>query len=66
MFHIYQQGHKSNECPNRQQVQLLEGEIETNHTVADGEPDEDFKEVVGDEGEPVVCVLKKNISSTET
>ncbi|XP_028551072.1 uncharacterized protein LOC110094610 [Dendrobium catenatum] len=58
-FRCFQPGHKSNECPNRQQVQLLEGESEHFTTTAEGEDDEDYEEVAGDEGEPVVCVLQK-------
>ncbi|KAI0498175.1 hypothetical protein KFK09_021416 [Dendrobium nobile] len=58
-FRCFQPGHKSNECPNRQQVQLLEGKTETQPTAAEREAEEDYEEVEGDEGEPVMCILEK-------
>ncbi|XP_020694313.1 uncharacterized protein LOC110108140 [Dendrobium catenatum] len=41
------------------QVQLLEGESKHLTPTAEAEDDEDYEEVAGDEGEPVVCVLQK-------
>ncbi|PKU81321.1 RNA-directed DNA polymerase [Dendrobium catenatum] len=56
-FRCFQPGHKSNECPNRQQLQLLEGEGEEDVDVP--EEDAEFEDVMGDDGEPLICVLEK-------
>ncbi|KAI0495115.1 hypothetical protein KFK09_025262 [Dendrobium nobile] len=56
-FRCFQPGHKSNECPNRQQLQLLEGEEED--AVDQREEEEEVEDVLGDEGEPLVCILEK-------
>ncbi|PKU76596.1 hypothetical protein MA16_Dca001201 [Dendrobium catenatum] len=55
-FRCFQQGHKSNECPTRPQLQLLEGEEEEDWECT-GE--EELEDVVADEGEPMICVLQK-------
>ncbi|XP_020672881.1 uncharacterized protein LOC110092596 [Dendrobium catenatum] len=55
----FQPGHKSNECLNRQQLQLLEGESELLNPSAEVEDEEEYEEIPGDDGEPVVCVLQK-------
>ncbi|XP_020691321.2 uncharacterized protein LOC110105961 [Dendrobium catenatum] len=61
-FRCFQPGHKSNECPNRQRIQLLEGEIhgvEAEPTDFELAPEADFEDVHGDEGDPLLCVLQK-------
>ncbi|XP_028556538.1 uncharacterized protein LOC110116452 [Dendrobium catenatum] len=57
-FRCFQPGHKSNECPNRQQLQLLEGEEDVDQGQLEGFNTE-VEDVVGDEGDPLVCVLEK-------
>ncbi|PKU69720.1 RNA-directed DNA polymerase [Dendrobium catenatum] len=57
-FRCFQMGHKSNECPNRAQLQLatIEGdEISGDHE----EQDPELEEVVPDDGEPLICVMEK-------
>ncbi|PKU73240.1 RNA-directed DNA polymerase [Dendrobium catenatum] len=58
-FRCFQPGHKSNECPNRQQLQILDGEADEDGVLVDDEQNTDIEDVVGDEGEPVVCILEK-------
>ncbi|PKU87240.1 hypothetical protein MA16_Dca009388 [Dendrobium catenatum] len=58
-FRCFQQGHKSNECPTRPQLQLLEAEDEDGADNALGSNDEEPEDVAGDEGKPVVCVLQR-------
>lgn len=58
-FRCFQPGHKSNECPSRQQLQLLEGEAEPHAPTAEAEDEEEYEEVAGDEGELIMCVLQK-------
>ncbi|PKU79202.1 RNA-directed DNA polymerase [Dendrobium catenatum] len=58
-FRCFQQGHKSNECPTRPQLQMLEAEDEEGDDSAVGGQDEDPEDVAGDEGEAVICVLQR-------
>lgn len=59
-FRCLQPGLKSNEFPTRPQMQLLEGEVEANSTSKeDADHEEEFEEIGGDEGEPVLCVMQK-------
>ncbi|XP_020678608.1 uncharacterized protein LOC110096825 [Dendrobium catenatum] len=61
-FRYFQPGHKSNECPNRQRIQILEGDIhnvESEQTFTEQEPEGSIEDVHGDDGEPLVCVLHK-------
>ncbi|XP_020691127.1 uncharacterized protein LOC110105819 [Dendrobium catenatum] len=58
-FRCFQPGHKSNECPQRQQLQFLDTE-EGEETTGQNENDEaEFEDLEGDEGEPLMCVLEK-------
>ncbi|XP_020691225.2 uncharacterized protein LOC110105887 [Dendrobium catenatum] len=56
-FRCFQPGHKSNECPNRQQLQLLEGEGEEENELFEEEVE--VEDVTADDGEPLICVLEK-------
>ncbi|XP_020677817.1 uncharacterized protein LOC110096287 [Dendrobium catenatum] len=56
-FRCFQPGHKSKECPNRQQLQLLDGEGEDE--TDQHEEEVEVEDVIGDEGEPLVFVLEK-------
>ncbi|XP_028548847.1 uncharacterized protein LOC114579175 [Dendrobium catenatum] len=61
-FRCFQPEHKSNECPSRQQIQLMDGEHPlTEGDSAAGEPDSEdgFEDVHGDSDDPVVCVIQK-------
>ncbi|PKU71894.1 RNA-directed DNA polymerase [Dendrobium catenatum] len=60
-FRCFQPGHKSNECPNRQQIQMLDGSHGEDGGVNDHLTDgEDYAEdLQGDEGEPIICILEK-------
>ncbi|KAI0500729.1 hypothetical protein KFK09_018945 [Dendrobium nobile] len=58
-FRCFQPGHKSNECPSRQQLHLLEGEQELSNPTGENDCSNEYEEVVGDEGDPVLCVLQK-------
>ncbi|KAI0524322.1 hypothetical protein KFK09_003688 [Dendrobium nobile] len=56
-FRCFQQGHKSNECPSRPQLQLLDAEADEDST--DPEATEIQEDVEADVGEPLVCVIEK-------
>ncbi|KAI0514154.1 hypothetical protein KFK09_010188 [Dendrobium nobile] len=57
-FRCFQMGHKSNECPNRAQLQLAT--IEGDEISGDNEEqDPELEEVVPDDGEPLICVMEK-------
>ncbi|KAI0520448.1 hypothetical protein KFK09_007923 [Dendrobium nobile] len=58
-YRCFQPGHKSNDCPNRQQLQLLEGEPEGEPQDAEFVNEQDFEDLQADDGEPVACVLQK-------
>ncbi|PKU79630.1 putative mitochondrial protein [Dendrobium catenatum] len=60
-FRCFQPGHKSNECPNRQQLQLAEGENRefSGEPELPAEKDDETEDVCGDMGEPLVCILEK-------
>ncbi|XP_020683521.2 uncharacterized protein LOC110100366 [Dendrobium catenatum] len=58
-FRCFQPGHKSNECPQRQQLQLIENEQgETLEQLEDDNAD-NIEDVEGDEGDPLICVIQK-------
>lgn len=58
-FRCMQQGHKSNECPMRKQLNVIyvdvKDEIESNNLYDNLE----VEDVHGDEGETITCVLEK-------
>ncbi|KAI0515984.1 hypothetical protein KFK09_008655 [Dendrobium nobile] len=58
-FRCLQPGHKSNECPNRPQVQFMEGEEEAELTGLGDELEETIEELAADEGEPILGILEK-------
>ncbi|KAI0493184.1 hypothetical protein KFK09_027460 [Dendrobium nobile] len=58
-FRCFQQGHKSNECPTRPQIQMIEAEDEEEDDCEVGGQEEVPEDVAGDEGEAVVCVLQR-------
>ncbi|KAI0495171.1 hypothetical protein KFK09_025321 [Dendrobium nobile] len=58
-FRCFQQGHKSNECPTRPQLHLIEGEDDAEVEDAEDDTADALEEVGGDEGEPLVCVIQK-------
>ncbi|XP_020702760.1 uncharacterized protein LOC110114275, partial [Dendrobium catenatum] len=55
----FQQGHKSNECPTRPQLHIIEAEDEDAIDEADEVLENTLEDVGGDEGEPLVCVIQK-------
>ncbi|XP_020682380.1 uncharacterized protein LOC110099531 [Dendrobium catenatum] len=57
-FRCFQPGHKSNECPTRAHLQLIEGENDEEEEDDYETVEERPEDVVGDEGEPVLCVLQ--------
>ncbi|KAI0509958.1 hypothetical protein KFK09_010558 [Dendrobium nobile] len=58
-YRCFQPGHKSNDCPNRQQLQLMEGELEIDQHGAEAVNEQDFEDLQADEGDPLVCVMEK-------
>ncbi|PKU68484.1 RNA-directed DNA polymerase [Dendrobium catenatum] len=58
-FRCFQVGHKSNECPTRPQVQLIEGEGDDEIVEIAGDDDQEAEDVIADEGDPVMCVLER-------
>ncbi|XP_028549531.1 uncharacterized protein LOC114579365 [Dendrobium catenatum] len=58
-FRCFQPGHKSNECPQRQQIHVVEGGEGVEQDAEDEAQDGDSEDVPADEGEAVVCVLEK-------
>ncbi|XP_020695767.2 uncharacterized protein LOC110109168 [Dendrobium catenatum] len=60
-FICFQLGHKSNECPTWAYIQLLDGEEEEELGNNNNEFEEEVEDVVGDEGDPLICVLQKLI-----
>ncbi|XP_028550837.1 uncharacterized protein LOC110096704 [Dendrobium catenatum] len=58
-YRCFQPGHKSNDCPNRQQVQLLEGEQGEEDYGAEQVNEQDFEDLQADDGEPLACVMEK-------
>ncbi|KAI0507593.1 hypothetical protein KFK09_013719 [Dendrobium nobile] len=58
-FRCLQPGHKSNECPARHQVQLVEGEEEVDPAEIQDGSEEWVEEVLADDGEPILGVMEK-------
>ncbi|XP_028555630.1 uncharacterized protein LOC110104616 [Dendrobium catenatum] len=58
-FRCFQPGHKSNECPQRQQVHIAEGDEGIDQEVDEANQDCDSEDVPADEGEALVCVLER-------
>ncbi|XP_020682413.1 uncharacterized protein LOC110099561 [Dendrobium catenatum] len=66
-FRCFQVGHKSNECPTRTQIQLMDGEEEENFEDSNVTVDTDAEDTAGDEGDPLgkVCDLLIDSGCTE-
>ncbi|KAI0530516.1 hypothetical protein KFK09_000060 [Dendrobium nobile] len=58
-FRCLQQGHKSNECPTRPHLQFAEAEIEDGVEENEEALENSQEDVVGDEGEQLICVMEK-------
>lgn len=59
-YRCFQPGHKSNECPTSQHVQLLEAELENEQNSNSSENEEyEIEEITCDEGESLVRVMEK-------
>ncbi|XP_020696471.1 uncharacterized protein LOC110109634 [Dendrobium catenatum] len=58
-FRCFQQCHKSNECPTRPQLQMIDADGDDEVEEKDAECDELHEDVEGDEGEHLVCVMEK-------
>ncbi|KAI0529011.1 hypothetical protein KFK09_001556 [Dendrobium nobile] len=58
-FRCFQPGHKSNECPTRPQLQIVEGDNEEGVEYNPDTNDDVFEELTPDEGEAVVCILER-------
>ncbi|XP_028549525.1 uncharacterized protein LOC110110738 [Dendrobium catenatum] len=58
-YRCFQPGHKSNDCPNRQQVQLMEGEPDDEYQGAELVNEQDFEDLQADEGKALACILEK-------
>ncbi|XP_020686424.1 uncharacterized protein LOC110102428 [Dendrobium catenatum] len=65
-FRCFQSGHKSNECPNRQQVQMLDGEQDGSAAQVVTETDGEEEILQGDSGEPLICILEKLLLTPRT
>ncbi|PKU77096.1 hypothetical protein MA16_Dca001702 [Dendrobium catenatum] len=57
-FRCFQVGHKSNECPSRPQLQLIEADEEEGSEHSQGQ-EQHLEDVEGDVGEPLICVMQK-------
>ncbi|KAI0499806.1 hypothetical protein KFK09_018014 [Dendrobium nobile] len=64
-FRCFQPGHKSNECPNRQQLQLLDGEAEDEGEQPEDELHTEVEDIIFDEGDSKVCDLLIDSGCTE-
>ncbi|KAI0493237.1 hypothetical protein KFK09_027513 [Dendrobium nobile] len=58
-FRCFQPGHKSNECPQRQQVHIAEGEGGVESEEAEVHEEEEVENILADKGEPLICVMEK-------
>ncbi|XP_028556926.1 uncharacterized protein LOC110109044 [Dendrobium catenatum] len=58
-FRCFQPGHKSNECPQRQQVQLAECQEDAEQAEIGGDEEGEIEEIPADEGEPLLYVMEK-------
>lgn len=58
-FGCFQLGHLSNECSNRKQLQLVEGDLEPNSDLSFPTNTEELEDVLGDEGKFISCILEK-------
>ncbi|KAI0520337.1 hypothetical protein KFK09_007809 [Dendrobium nobile] len=58
-FRCFQPGHKSNECPQRRQLQLVECEEDDDQVEIGVEEEEDTEDVRADDGDPLICILEK-------
>ncbi|PKU79208.1 RNA-directed DNA polymerase [Dendrobium catenatum] len=65
-FRCLQPGHKSNECPSRHQVQLAEGEEEIDQSGIQDDIEDGVEEVLADDGEPLLGVMKKMLLAPRT
>lgn len=53
-----QNGHKSNEFPNRQQAHLMEGELEDDINVP-AQENAEIEDILGDDGESLSCIMER-------
>ncbi|KAI0500296.1 hypothetical protein KFK09_018508 [Dendrobium nobile] len=58
-FRCFQPGHKSNECPTRPQLQIVEAEPEDDPEIGLEDSDPTVEDLIADEGENVVCILER-------
>ncbi|KAI0491611.1 hypothetical protein KFK09_025871 [Dendrobium nobile] len=58
-FRCFQPGHKSNECPQRQQLQLLENDHDASLEQIDEVKENSAEDLEADEGDPLICVIEK-------
>ncbi|KAI0493337.1 hypothetical protein KFK09_027614 [Dendrobium nobile] len=58
-FRCFQSGHKSNECPQRQQIHVAEPEENAGLDESDEDREAIDEEVPADEGEPFIGVMEK-------
>lgn len=58
-FQCFQFGHKSNECLNRRQLQLAEGELESKNAENSENMINDIEETKANKGEILTCVLER-------
>ncbi|XP_020679500.1 uncharacterized protein LOC110097468 [Dendrobium catenatum] len=65
-FRCLQPGHKSNECPMRHQVQLVEGEEDAEQSGLQDDYEDEVEEVLADDGEAILGVMEKMLLAPRT
>lgn len=58
-FRCFQPGHRSNECPNRKQIQLVSGETDSGYERAEPPLGLEVQDIQADEGEMISCITEK-------
>lgn len=66
-FRCFQPRHRSNECPDRKKIQLVEGESDSKVEITRHSPlAEDFGDLFADVREMISCVMEKVFVGSQT